>query len=133
MQSTEKSCSNFCKEKAELHDLLFFNSGSLGKCTNLSSLSPEECTSTHFIIYKHLENEQHDYSLLHENKEKMFPCRMQLLPKNSRGGYMAQGHDGKGNKMTTMQGKAAALKQWQMEWPKSLGFNKSLIRPIRAA
>jgi hypothetical protein len=32
------------------------------------------------------------------------------ITKTSRGGYMAQGHDGKGNKMTTMLSEATALK-----------------------
>lgn len=33
-----------------------------------------------------------------------------VITKTARGGYMAQGNDGKGNKMTTMLGEAAALK-----------------------
>jgi hypothetical protein len=32
-----------------------------------------------------------------------------VITKTARGGYMAQGNDGKGNKMTTMLGEAAAL------------------------
>lgn len=32
-----------------------------------------------------------------------------VVTKTSRGGYMAQGHDGKGNKLTTMLGEAKAL------------------------
>jgi hypothetical protein len=32
-----------------------------------------------------------------------------VVTKTARGGYMAQGHDGKGNKMTTMLGEATAL------------------------
>ncbi len=32
-----------------------------------------------------------------------------VVTKTSRGGYMAQGHDGKGNKMTTMLAEAKAL------------------------
>ncbi len=32
-----------------------------------------------------------------------------VITKTSRGGYMAQGHDGKGNKMTTMLAEAKAL------------------------
>ena len=32
-----------------------------------------------------------------------------VITKTSRGGYMAQGNDGKGNKMTTMLAEAKAL------------------------
>lgn len=32
-----------------------------------------------------------------------------VITKTARGGYMAQGHDGKGNKMTTMLNEANAL------------------------
>ena len=32
-----------------------------------------------------------------------------VITKTSRGGYMAQGNDGNGNKMTTMLGEARAL------------------------
>lgn len=32
-----------------------------------------------------------------------------VITKTSRGGYMAQGHDGKGNKMTTMLSEEKAL------------------------
>ena len=32
-----------------------------------------------------------------------------VITKTSRGGYMAQGDDGKGNKMTTMLSEASAL------------------------
>jgi hypothetical protein len=32
-----------------------------------------------------------------------------VITKTSRGGYMAQGNDGKGNKMTTMLAEARAL------------------------
>ena len=44
---------------------------------------------------------------MHENKRKK--CSDAVITKTARGGYMAQGHDGKGNKMTTMLGEATAL------------------------
>jgi len=37
-----------------------------------------------------------------KTKEKNVPMQDAVITKTSRGGYMAQGHDGKGNKMTTM-------------------------------
>jgi len=46
---------------------------------------------------------------LHENKEKNVPMQDAVITKTARGGYMAQGNDGKGNKMTTMLGEATAL------------------------
>jgi hypothetical protein len=45
-----------------------------------------------------------------KTKEKNVPMQDAVITKTSRGGYMAQGNDGKGNKMTTMLGEAAALK-----------------------
>ena len=43
-----------------------------------------------------------------KTKEKNVPMQEAVITKTSRGGYMAQGHDGKGNKMTTMLSKANA-------------------------
>ncbi|MBN9351299.1 MAG: hypothetical protein J0H55_11510 [Chitinophagaceae bacterium] len=37
-----------------------------------------------------------------KTKQKNVPMQDAVITKTSRGGYMAQGHDGKGNKMTTM-------------------------------
>lgn len=37
-----------------------------------------------------------------KTKEKNVPMQDAVITKTARGGYMAQGHDGKGNKMTTM-------------------------------
>lgn len=37
-----------------------------------------------------------------KTKEKNVPMQDAVITKTSRGGYMAQGHDGRGNKMTTM-------------------------------
>ena len=45
-----------------------------------------------------------------KTKEKNVPMQDAVITKTSRGGYMAQGHDGKGNKMTTMLSEANALK-----------------------
>lgn len=44
-----------------------------------------------------------------KTKEKDVPMHDAVITKTARGGYMAQGHDGKGNKMTTMLGEAKAL------------------------
>ena len=44
-----------------------------------------------------------------KTKEKNVPMQDAVITKTARGGYMAQGHDGKGNKMTTMLSEANAL------------------------
>ena len=43
-----------------------------------------------------------------KTKEKNVPMLEAVITKTSRGGYMAQGNDGKGNKMTTMLAEAKA-------------------------
>ena len=43
-----------------------------------------------------------------KTKEKNVPMHDAVISKTSRGGYMAQGTDGKGNKMTTMLNEANA-------------------------
>lgn len=43
-----------------------------------------------------------------KTKEKNVPMHDAVISKTSRGGYMAQGTDGKGNKMTTMLSEANA-------------------------
>ena len=43
-----------------------------------------------------------------KTKEKNVPMQDAVISKTSRGGYMAQGTDGKGNKMTTMLSEANA-------------------------
>ncbi|MDI9336904.1 MAG: hypothetical protein QM539_00600 [Alphaproteobacteria bacterium] len=44
-----------------------------------------------------------------KTKEKNVPMQDAEISKTARGGYMAKGHDGKGNKMSAMMGEAAAL------------------------
>ena len=44
-----------------------------------------------------------------KTKEKGVPIQDAVITKTARGGYMAQGHDGKGNKLTTLLGEAKAL------------------------
>ncbi|HVB02274.1 MAG TPA: hypothetical protein VNE41_01010 [Chitinophagaceae bacterium] len=44
-----------------------------------------------------------------KTKEKNVPMQDAVISKTERGGYMAQGHDGKGNKMTTMLNEVKAL------------------------
>lgn len=43
-----------------------------------------------------------------KTKEKNVLMKDAVISQTSRGGYMAQGHDGKGNKMTTMLSKEKA-------------------------
>lgn len=44
-----------------------------------------------------------------KTKEKNVEIQDAVITKTARGGYMAQGHDGKGNKLTTMLNEANAL------------------------
>ena len=44
-----------------------------------------------------------------KTKEKGVTMLDAVITKTSRGGYMAQGNDGKGNKLTTMLSEAKAL------------------------
>lgn len=44
-----------------------------------------------------------------KTKEKNVPMLDAVVTRNAKGGYMASGHDGKGNKMTTMLNEAKAL------------------------
>ena len=44
-----------------------------------------------------------------KTKEKNVPVLDAVITKTAKGAYMAQGNDGKGNKMTTMLSEATAL------------------------
>lgn len=44
-----------------------------------------------------------------KTKEKNVPIQDAVVTKTARGGYMAQGNDGKGNKMTSLLSEAKAL------------------------
>ena len=44
-----------------------------------------------------------------KTKEKGVPIQDVVITKTAKGAYMAQGHDGKGNKLTTLLGEAKAL------------------------
>ncbi len=44
-----------------------------------------------------------------KTKEKGVVMHDAVITKTSKGAYMAQGHDGKGNKLTTLLGEAKAL------------------------
>jgi len=44
-----------------------------------------------------------------KTKEKNVPIQDAVITKTAKGAYMAQGHDGKGNKLTTLLGEAKAL------------------------
>ena len=48
-----------------------------------------------------------------KTKEKNVPMQDAVVTKTAKGGYMAQGHDGKGNKMTAILGEAKALQAIQ--------------------
>jgi hypothetical protein len=44
-----------------------------------------------------------------KTKEKNVPMHDAVISKTERGGYIAKGHDGKGNKLTSLLGEAKAL------------------------
>lgn len=44
-----------------------------------------------------------------KTKEKNVPMQDAVITKTAKGGYMAQGNDGKGNKMTALLSEARAL------------------------
>lgn len=44
-----------------------------------------------------------------KTKEKNVPIQDAVITKTAKGAYMAQGHDGKGNKLTTLLGEEKAL------------------------
>jgi hypothetical protein len=44
-----------------------------------------------------------------KTKEKNVPMQDAVITKTARGAYMAQGHDGKGNKLTTLLGEEKAV------------------------
>ena len=44
-----------------------------------------------------------------KTKEKNVPILEAVITKTAKGAYMAQGHDGKGNKLTTLMNEAKAL------------------------
>ena len=77
-----------------------------------------------------------------KTKEKNVPMQNAVITKTSRGGYMAQGDDGKGNKMTTMLAEARALeavkdgvakKSWQYVYFKILWLvNNGLKRSLQS-
>jgi hypothetical protein len=43
-----------------------------------------------------------------KTKEKNVPIQEAVITKTAKGGYMVQGHDGKGNKMTSILSEAKA-------------------------
>ncbi len=44
-----------------------------------------------------------------KTKEKNVPIQDAVVNRTAKGGYIAQGHDGKGNKLTALLGEAKAL------------------------
>jgi hypothetical protein len=63
-------------------------------CTSKQALSMAEVTLTAYNV---------------KTKEKGVPIQEAVITKTAKGGYMAQGHDGKGNKLTTLLGEEKAL------------------------
>ncbi len=66
-------------------------------------------TSPNFINHKFQKMSKMLTAYCMKTKEKNVPLQDAVITKTARGGYMAQGHDGKGNKMTTMLSEATAL------------------------
>ena len=52
-----------------------------------------------------MSNDHSIHAYCMKTKEKNVLMQDAVITKTARGGYMAQGHDGKGNKMTTMLSK----------------------------
>lgn len=48
-----------------------------------------------------------------KTKEKNVPMQEAVISKTARGGYIANGHDGKGNKMAAIMSEAKALQAIQ--------------------
>lgn len=71
------------------------------------------CPSEKFVLYlltiNYIQMSKMLTAYCMKTKEKNVPMQDAVITKTARGGYMAQGHDGKGNKMTTMLGEATAL------------------------
>ncbi|MCO5235809.1 MAG: hypothetical protein M9933_06025 [Chitinophagaceae bacterium] len=44
-----------------------------------------------------------------KTKEKNVPIQDAVISRTAKGGYIAKGHDGKGNKLTALLGEAKAL------------------------
>ncbi|HRN49076.1 MAG TPA: hypothetical protein PK110_09945 [Niabella sp.] len=44
-----------------------------------------------------------------KTKEKNVPIQEAVVSRTAKGGYIAKGHDGKGNKLTALLGEAKAL------------------------
>lgn len=44
-----------------------------------------------------------------KTKEKNVPIQDAVISKTAKGGYIAKGHDGKGNKLTALLGESKAL------------------------
>ena len=62
-----------------------------------------------------------------KTKEKNVPIMDAVISKTAKGAYMAQGHDGKGNKLTTLLGEEKATCSYQSRCCKT----KLVNLPIR--
>jgi hypothetical protein len=84
--------------------------GILAKTDILSSLYPEAYYfSPYLLTINSLKMANMLTAYCMKTKEKNVPMQNAVITKTARGGYMAQGDDGKGNKMTTMLSEANAL------------------------
>lgn len=63
---------------------------------------------TNLINFKIMSNDTTITAYNVKTKEKGVAMKDAVITKTSRGGYMAQGNDGKGNKLTTMLSEAKA-------------------------
>jgi len=81
-----------------------------GKSLSLKSVSPKLDRYLIFINTKYFF--MSDVTLTAYNvktKEKNVPMMDAIITKTAKGAYMAQGNDGKGNKLTTLLGQQKAL------------------------
>ena len=72
-------------------------------------LSDDDGPNIKLLNYKSIKMAKMLTAYCMKTKEKNVPMQDAVITKTSRGGYMAQGNDGKGNKMTTMLSEANAL------------------------
>jgi len=56
-----------------------------------------------------------------KTKEKNVPIQDAVITKTAKGAYMAQGHDGKGNKLTTLLGEERPWQPSKKAWPNKDG------------
>jgi hypothetical protein len=76
----------------------------------IGSLCPNtHCSSTNTLNSKHMDTSKMIKAYCLKTKEKNVPMQDAVITKTAKGGYMAGGHDGKGNKMAAIMSEAKAL------------------------